>query len=114
MTPHSGSEPWQDVRRVGFAARVDLDHALAQLFALLPAAATEQVPLGSALGRRTAMAATAPASMFPDPTARIDGYAIAAAGSYGASAYNPIRPQRGLIEVTAGAPMPPGTDAVLP
>ena len=33
MTPHSGSEPWQDVRRVGFAARVDLDHALAQLFA---------------------------------------------------------------------------------
>ena len=63
VTPHSGSEPWQDVRRVGFAARVDLDHALAQLFDLLPAAATEHVPLGSALGRTTAMVATAPASM---------------------------------------------------
>ena len=114
MTPHSGSEPWQDVRRVGFATRVDLDHALAQLFDLLPAAATEHAPLGSALGRTTAMVATAPASMPFAPTARIDGYAIAAADSYGASAYNPIRPQRDLIEVTAGAPMPPGTDAVLP
>ncbi len=60
------------------------------------------------------MAATAPASLPPAPTARIDGYAIAAAASYGASAYNPIEPQRGLIEVAAGAPMPPGTDAVLP
>ena len=60
------------------------------------------------------MAATAPASLAPAPTARIDGYAVAAADSYGASAYTPIRPQQGLVEMTAGALLPPGMNAVLP
>ena len=48
------------------------------------------------------------------PSARIDGYPLAAAATFGASAYNPLPLDMGVRAITAGAPMPPGTDAVLP
>ncbi|WP_348649439.1 hypothetical protein [Methylobacterium aquaticum] len=51
------------------------------------------------------------------PEARIalrDGWAVSAAESVGASPYGPVRLSRPPAWVEAGAPLPPGTDALLP
>ena len=104
---------WRDVRRVGFAARTELDRARAALDALLPEPRTERVPLGAAIGRTVAASGLASAKLPTTPCARIDGYALAAASTFGASSYTPLEPSSGVVEVVAGAAMPPGSDSVL-
>ena len=47
-----------------------------------------------------------------DNRAALDGFAVEASASYGASTYNPIRLP--LIGVAAGDALPAGTDAVVP
>jgi len=83
------------------------------LDALLPEPRTERVPLGAAIGRAVAASALAPAELPATPCARIDGYALTAASTFGASSYTPLEPSGGLVEVVAGAAMPPGSDSVL-
>lgn len=105
--------PWQDVRLAGFAARVELDLARARLDAMLPPPALERRPLGQAVGRVLAVAAVAPADVPPQARARHDGYALAAAATFGSSTYNPLALGAGCA-VTSGEAMPAGADAVLP
>lgn len=105
--------PWQDVRLAGFAARVELDLARARLDAMLPPPALERRPLGQALGRVLAVAATAAADVPAQARARHDGYALAAAATFGASTYNPLALGAGCA-VAAGEAMPAGADAILP
>jgi molybdopterin molybdotransferase len=114
MAPHRTSEAWQDVRGTGYTARVSLDVARGRLAALLPVATAERVPLVEAIGRVSAEAVLATRDVPHLPSARIDGYPLAAAATFGASAYNPLPLNMGVRAITAGAPMPPSTDAVLP
>jgi molybdopterin molybdotransferase len=106
-------EIWHDVRRSGFARHVELEVASVRLAAIQPRPAVERVALTDALGRVTAAAALAPRDLPPVPQARIDGYALAAAATFGASPYNPLELASGVTPIAAGEPMPPGTDAVL-
>lgn len=113
MTRELAGQPWQDVRRIGFAGRVELDRARAALDELLPEPCMEAVPIGVAIGRVTARAGVAPVDLPASPVARADGYALTAATTYGASSYNPIAPAGRLQEVSAGETMPAGSDSVL-
>lgn len=71
----------------------------------------EPVPLKDAAGRVLAAPQRCPA-WPPQPVAAIDGHAVRASETEGASDYAamPI----GGAPIIAGAPLPPGTDAVLP
>ena len=113
MTRDGTSQGWRDVRRAGFASRVPLAEARVRLTALLRPTGTERVPLRLAAGRVTAVEIVAAQEIPAEPRALIDGYALRAAVTFGADAYNPL-PVAGAVEVVAGAPMPPATDVVLP
>ena len=69
--------------------------------------------LPSAQGRVLAADVTA-AKLPPQPVALRDGFAVAASAVADASAYVPIPLAPAPPRVDAGAPMPPGADAVLP
>ena len=62
--------------------------------------------------------ATAAADLPPWSRARVDGYALDAAATIGASPYNLLELRLDAtgpaLRIAAGEPMPPGTDAVLP
>lgn len=75
-----------------------------------PRLGVETVPLALASGRVLA-AARPPASPMP-PVAALDGYAVRAAATEGASDYAPL-PVR-AVPIVSGAPLPPDADAVLP
>ena len=104
---------WHDVRRAGFAARVPLAEASRALTTLLRPPAIERLPLARAAGRVVATPAAAPRDVPPGATALLDGYALAAASTYGADPYNPL-PIAGATEVVAGTSLPAGADTVLP
>ena len=101
-----------DVRLVGFGSRAPLAAALAWIeanAALLPA---ETVPVQDAVGR---VLVVVPAGN-PWPAADragLDGYAVCAAETEGASDYAPLALRHAEL-VVSGGPMPPGTDAILP
>jgi molybdopterin molybdotransferase len=101
------------VRRTGFASRVPLAEARRELAALLRPTGSERVAAARAEGRVGATAVTAPRDAPAQPMALIDGFALAAASTYGADTYNPL-PIRDAVEVVAGMPLPAGTDTVLP
>lgn len=83
----------------------------------------EEVPVEAAAGRILAAAPRAPADDPPFDRAGLDGYAVRASDTAGASPYDPVTLR--LVEggdrcsgacaglVSAGAPLPPGADAVL-
>jgi molybdopterin molybdotransferase len=86
----------------------------------------ESVPVEQALGRVLANPVFAAGDVPPRPLAAGDGYAVVAASSEGAGAYNPLPLQlrgrdttgAGLLPgdaqaVSWGEPLPPGADAVL-
>lgn len=120
-----------DVRMRGFARRQTVEAALSWLDAQLKVLDAERVPLREARGR---ILATSVVSDFDVPgfdRATMDGYALLAASTEGASSYNvlpiavigesmPGRPFEGVVaesqavRVMTGAPMPAGADAVLP
>lgn len=70
----------------------------------------ETVPLAAASGR--VLATARPALTAAPPVAAIDGFAVQAASTEGASDYAPL--PVAAVSIVAGAPMPPGMDAVLP
>lgn len=90
---------------------ITLTSAITWLDARCAARAPETVPLSHAAGRVLAT----PITLIPSPpsaTAAIDGLAVRAAATEGASDYAPL-PMPGT-PVRAGEALPPDTDAVLP
>jgi molybdenum cofactor synthesis domain-containing protein len=114
-----------------FKTTISIDEARRLLTAhARPISRTEVAPLASAAGRVSA--ADVAASMFVPPFSRsaMDGYAVVAADTLGASADTPVRlrmaeriytghpPSRPVsrgacAEIATGAPMPEGADAVV-
>lgn len=94
---------------------------------VLPA---ERVSLAAALGRVIAEDVVADADLVPYPRSAMDGYAVRAANTVGATSDHPLifpivgsafaesgeqtLPPRTAIAVTTGAPIPHGADAVVP
>jgi molybdopterin molybdotransferase len=115
-----------DVRMRGFAHRHTVEAALAWLDAHLGPLGTETLPLRMAAGR---VLATPVVSDVDVPT--MDGYAVVADSTEGATSYNRLRlvvigdsrpghPFQGSVgigqgvRIMTGAPLPTGCDAVLP
>ena len=102
-----------DIRLTGFSSRAPLADALAWIDAHTAALPVERVALAAALGRVLAAPIASPADWPSADCAAMDGYAVAAAETEGASDYNPL-PVNAHLLIAAGLPMPAGTDAVLP
>jgi molybdopterin molybdotransferase len=128
---HSNKGAADDVRMRGFAQRHTVDAALAWLDAQLQPLAAETVPLLVAAGRVLATSVVSDVDVPGFDRATMDGYAVAADSTEGATAYNrlaltvigdsmPGCPYDGsvsageAVRVMTGAPMPRGSDAVLP
>ncbi len=102
-----------DVRLIGFSSRTPLADALAWIDARTAALPAEDAALADAAGRVLAAPAASPVDWPGVDCAALDGYAVRAAETEGASEYNPL-PLAIHALVAAGLPMPAGTDAVLP
>jgi molybdenum cofactor synthesis domain-containing protein len=117
MRPFQSTIPLTEAQEIIAAATAPLDR-------------TETVPLRDARGRVLARDVTAPADVPPFARAAMDGYAVRAADTAGATRDTPVRLHRvetiytgqmpvqvvsaGLCsEVATGAPMPEGADAVV-
>lgn len=114
-----------------FTSTITLAEAMRLIFqAVTPVSRTELVPLHEALGRVLAADVRATADVPPFSRAGMDGYAVRAADTLGASRETPVslslvdRVFTGqvtsstvvpgtCIEVATGAPMPAGADAVV-
>jgi len=120
-----------DVRMRGFAHRHTVDAALAWLDAQLPPPGIELVPLRIAAGRVLAVPMVSQVDVPGFDRATMDGYAVLADSTEGASSYNrlplfvigdslPGHPFEGSVaagqgvRIMTGAPLPRGCDAVLP
>src|SRR5215831_5215060 len=126
-----GRRPAEDVRMRGFAQRETVAAALAWLDAQIRPLAAEAVPLRIASGRVLATVVVSDVDVPGFDRATMDGYAVRADSTEGATAYNRLRlnvigdsmpgsPFGGsvsvgeAVRVMTGAPMPRGADAVLP
>jgi molybdopterin molybdotransferase len=120
-----------DVRMRGFAQRHTVDAALAWLDAQLQPLTGEIVPLRHAAGRVLAASVVSDVDVPGFDRAMMDGYAVVSDSTEGASAYTPLQlkvvgesmpgcPFGGVVRngeavrIMTGAPMPDGTDSVLP
>ena len=110
---------------------IPLEQALDLLLRnLTPIARTERVPLDRANGRVLAHAVTSPVDVPPFDRAAMDGYAVRAEDTFGASRSEPATLRRvatiftgdtaplplsagDCMEIATGAPIPPGADAVV-
>jgi molybdopterin molybdotransferase len=101
-------------RMRGFAARSSLDEAWAWLDARIEPLAAEMVEASAAIGRITARDVVAPGDLPATDRVAVDGYAIRAADSVGASDYNPflLGHPGSPLPVSVGDAVPQGTDAV--
>ena len=128
---HQDGRAVDDVRMRGFARRHTVDAALAWLDAQLLPLGAETVPLQAAAGRVLATPVVSDVNVPGFDRATMDGYAVVAESTEGATAYNrlplvvigdslPGRPFHGsvaagqAVRIMTGAPMPQGCDAVLP
>jgi len=131
---HTSKGADDDVRMRGFAQRHTVDAALAWLDAQdaqVRPLATEIIPLRNAPGRVLAASVVSGVDVPGFDRATMDGYALVADSTEGATAYTripltvigdsmPGSPFDGsvsageAVRVMTGAPMPQGTDAVLP
>src|SRR6516225_12398768 len=93
-------------------AVVSFEEAVACVDAASPRLRTERVRLHEAMGRVLAEEVHAATPIPPDHCAALDGFAVRADASLGASAYNPV--ELPLLVATTGAALPPGADAVIP
>ena len=115
----------------GFAKRHTVDAALAWLDAQLQPLAAEHIPLHGAAGRVLAECVASAVDVPGFDRATMDGYAVVADSTEGATSYNrltltvigdsvPGNPFNGVlspgqaVRIMTGAPMPRGSDAVLP
>jgi molybdopterin molybdotransferase len=131
---HTSKGADDDVRMRGFAQRHTVDAALAWLDAQdaqVRPLATEIIPLRNAAGRVLAASVVSDVDVPGFDRATMDGYALVADSTEGATAYTripltvigdsmPGSPFDGsvsageAVRVMTGAPIPQGTDAVLP
>ncbi len=132
MTDEAHDQPLRhDVRMRGFSRRATVEAALAWLDAQLQLLSGERVLLESAAGRVLNSDVVSSLDVPGFDRAMMDGFALSASCVAGASTYNPIalaivgqafpaRPFMGhvgpnqAVQITTGAPLPLGTDAVLP
>ncbi|NOT26175.1 MAG: molybdopterin molybdotransferase MoeA [Acidobacteria bacterium] len=115
----------------GFTRRLTVEDALAWLDAHLELMDAEPLPLSRAAGRVLATTITSDVDVPGFDRATMDGYAVVADSTEGASSYNRLtltaigdsRPGRPFdsaiatgqaVRIMTGAPMPSGADAVLP
>jgi molybdopterin molybdotransferase len=123
-----------DIRMRGFAARTTVEAAVAWIDSVLPVFAelvTEEVDLVDAAGRVLARDVTSAVNVPNFARSMMDGFALRAEESYGASSYNrlslrilgtclpgvafPGQVATGeAVRIMTGAPLPVGADAVLP
>lgn len=123
--------PRQDVRMRGFTARSTVEEAVAWTDAATTVCADETVPLTQATGRILARDIVATIDVPPFARSAMDGYAVRAEETSGATDYNPLslqvvgqslpgqpfsgRVQPGqAVRIMTGAPMAVGADAVVP
>ena len=128
---HHTRKGTDDVRMRGFAQRHTVDAALAWLDAQLQPLTAEMVPLLLAAGRVLAASVISDIDVPGFDRAMMDGYAVVSDSTEGASAYTqlPLKvvgesmpgcPFDGVVRkgeavrIMTGAPMPDGTDSVLP
>jgi molybdopterin molybdotransferase len=121
----------QDVRMHGFTRRHTVQEALSWLDAQLHTLDAETVPLRAAAGRVLASAIVSDSDVPGFDRATMDGYAVVADSTEGATPYNrvalkvvgdampgapfPRTVARGeAVRIMTGAPIPAGSDAVLP
>ena len=121
----------QDVRMRGFMQRTTVRVALERLDGLLHPLPAETIPLREAAGRVLAALVVSHVDVPGFDRATMDGYALVAESTEGATAYNRVplsvigdampgtpfsgRCQLGsAVRIMTGAPMPAGSDAVLP
>ena len=95
--------------RVGLSS---LDAALAWVDAAVHPSETEEAPLREAIGRVLTREIRTERPIPDCDSAALDGFAVAAEQTVGASSYNPL--SLPLIELSAGEALPGGTDAVVP
>jgi len=129
MTQHGQSG--RDVRMRGFARRITVADALKWLDGQTGRLAEETVPLAEAAERVLSQEVVSRVDVPSFERSMMDGYALRAADTMGASPYNrlalevvgeslPGRPFGGKVEpgkavrIMTGAPLPEGADAVLP
>jgi molybdopterin molybdotransferase len=115
----------------GFERRASFEEALRAALDGLTALGSETVPLDLAAGRLLAADVTSEFDVPSYARSAMDGYAVRAEDTFGASLYSPVRlalvgesmpgaggaPGVGRLEcvrIMTGAPLPPGADAVLP
>jgi len=120
----------EDVRMRGFRERVTVEDARAAALDGVVPLASEAVPVTECAGRVLATSVTSRVSVPPFRRATMDGYAVRAGDTFGASPYSPIvlavtgasMPGDSVIEsigvgeaarIMTGAPVPDGADAVL-
>jgi len=128
---HTHKEAADDVRMRGFTRRHTVQAALAWLDEQLHPLEAEVVPLRAAAGRVLAASVVADVDVPGFDRATMDGYAVVASSTEGATAYNPLpltvvgesmpgSPFDGsvsagtAVRIMTGAPIPGGADAVLP
>ena len=134
MPASMSDHPHADVRMRGFAARTTVEAAVAWIDSVLPVfadLATEEVGLIDAAHRVLACDVTSRVNVPNFARSMMDGFALHAEETYGASSYNrlslrilgtclPGVPFPALVatgeavRIMTGAPLPVGTDAVLP
>jgi molybdopterin molybdotransferase len=120
----------RDVRMRGFKERHDVDEVLALLCSRFQPLAIEAVTLEHAYGRVLAEPVTAEIDVPHFKRAAVDGYALQARETFGASSYNPIEftvvgtvfpghpfpatlQKNQAVRIMTGAPLPSGADAVV-
>ena len=113
-----------EVRLRGFSDRASVEAAERWIDAVPAPLAAEEIAAAAAAGRVLAQPLAAPADWPPADRAAIDGWALCAAATVGASDYNPLpfrlRDAVGALgpgeaaPVAAGEAPPPGADAILP
>jgi molybdopterin molybdotransferase len=122
---------FRDVRMRGFRERAEVDDVSALLRSRLKTLPAEEVDLREAAGRVLAKEVVAPIPVPGFDRAAMDGYALRGEETFGAGPYNPLnlevvgislpgKPFARFVEkgqavrIMTGAPLPQGTDAVLP
>jgi molybdopterin molybdotransferase len=119
-----------DVRMRGFRRRVSVDEALRVALEGLAPLPLEEVPVTACAGRVLAAPVRSEVDVPSFRRAAMDGYAVRAEDTFGASAYDPVGLQLrgesmpggegapavaagGACRIMTGAPVPDGADAVL-